>query len=184
MKENNGVILFCDAMHLIHQVILGFCWGDPKDPPILATNSGRKRINIMGGYDPESKGFVHYTNETNCNAETVILFFEEILKAYPDATSITLILDNAAYFHAKMVSEWLKNKKITCWFLPPYAPNLNLIERFWRFTKKHLVRNNYYKEYKTFRAKVFRFLNNPAEHIDELTSLMRENFEIIDHQFT
>lgn len=176
------VILFCDAMHLIHQVIPGLFWGDPKDLPSFATNSGRKRINIIGAYDPHSKGFVHYTNETNCNAESVILFFQEILKSYPEAKTITLILDNATYFHAKIVREWLeKQKKITCWFLPAYSPNLNLIERFWRFTKKHLVRNTYYAEYKNFRAKVFQFLNNPSEHIDELSSLMTENFEIISN---
>ncbi|OQX06093.1 MAG: IS630 family transposase, partial [Desulfobacteraceae bacterium IS3] len=60
-----------------------------------------------------------------------------------------------------------------------YAPNLNLIERFWRFAKKKLVKNKYYKEYKTFRAKVFQFLNHVDDYVDEFKTLMVEKFQII-----
>ncbi|PCI26787.1 MAG: hypothetical protein COB67_09735 [SAR324 cluster bacterium] len=117
-------------MHLIHQVHPAFCWGSPKNSPTFPSNSGRKRINILGGYDPQTQGFVHYTNETNCNAESVLKFYNLILQRYPLAQSIILILDNARYFHAKMVRDWLADKKIICCFLPPYALNLNLVERF------------------------------------------------------
>lgn len=178
------VVLFCDAMHLIHQLLASFCWGDPKDPPVYKTNSGRKRLNILGGYDPDSLNFVHYTNETNCDANHVLLFFEKILETYPDAHSIVLILDNASYFHAKVVDEWLeKHPQFICKFLPAYAPNLNLIERFWRFSKKHLVRNTYYAHYRTFRAKVFQFLNDVTDFNEELKSLMTEKFEIISNNY-
>jgi len=64
-------------------------------------------------------------------------------------------------------------------FLPSYAPNLNLIERFWRFVKERLVKNTYYKKYKTFRATVFRFLNHVDQYIEELSTLMVEKFEIV-----
>ena len=79
-----------------------------------------------------------------------------------------------------MVSEWIKeHPKLKLEFLPPYSPNLNLIERFWRFTKDKLVKNKYYEKYKTFRAKTFQFLNHIDEHLDELKTLMVEKFEII-----
>jgi transposase len=91
----------------------------------------------------------------------VIEYFNVIIKAYIRAPGIVLILDNAKYFKAKIVREWLeKHPKLELKFLPPYAPNLNLIERFWRFVKEHLVKNRYYKKYKTFRAKVFQFIKN------------------------
>ena len=64
-------------------------------------------------------------------------------------------------------------------FLPAYSPNLNLIERFWKYTKKKLVRNKYYKIYKEFRAKAFQFLNNVEEHSEKLKSLMVEKIEIV-----
>ncbi len=164
--EPGTVFLFGDGMHLVHQNIPGFCWADPKNPPILKTNTGRKRLNILGAYNPDSYEFIHLTGEEMCNASRVIEYFELILKSYIQAPEIILILDNAKYFKAKIVRKWLKDhSKLKLHFLPPYAPNLNLIERFWRFAKEHLVRNRYYEKYKTFRANVFRFLN----HVDEYT---------------
>jgi len=86
------------------------------------------------------------TGEENCNAQRVLEYFNVIIKAYRRAPSIVLFLDNATYSKAEIVSEWLeKHPKLKLKFLPPYAPNLNLIERFWRFVKEHLVRNMYYK---------------------------------------
>ena len=179
-SEPGTVFLFGDGMHLIHQNIPGLCWGDPKDPPILKTNTGRQRLNILGAYNPVLHSFVHLTGEENCDAERVIKYFDVILKSYQRAPAIVLILDNATYFKAQVVTTWLKyHPKLKLEFLPPYAPNLNLIERFWRFVKEHLVRNTYYKKYKTFRAKVFQLLNHVNEHTVELKTLMVENFEIV-----
>ncbi len=145
--EPGSVILSADAMHLIHQNIPGLCWGDPLLPPVIETNSGRKRINISGAYNPAAHYFIHLTGEVNCDAVRAIEFFERILKVYPSAPQITVILDNARYFHAKMVTEQLQDhKQLKLEFLPAYAPNLNLIERFWRFTKNKLVKNKYYKK--------------------------------------
>lgn len=181
LKNKTGIkILFGDAMHLHHQYLPNRCWGDPIFPPVFETNSGRKRLNILGAYDIENHTLIHLTGEENCNADRVIEFLEKISKSYRHYSEIYIPVDNAKYFHARKVREWLKdNPKIKLWFLPAYAPNLNLIERFWRFAKKNLVRGKYYKEYKTFRAKVFQFLNNTTGYIDELKTLMVEKFEIV-----
>jgi transposase len=178
--EPGTVFLFGDGMHLVHQNVPGLCWGDPKDPPVLKTNTGRQRLNILGAYNPDSHEFVHLTGEENCNAERAIKYFDTILKAYHRAPAIVLILDNAKYFKAEITSTWLEDHpRLKIHFLPSYAPNLNLIERFWRFVKEHLVKNTYYEKYKTFRAKVFQFLNHIDEYTDELKTLMVEKFEIV-----
>jgi transposase len=178
--EPGTVFLFGDGMHLVHQNVSAQCWGDPKKPPVIKTNTGRKRLNILGAYNPDSYSFVHLTGEENCNAERVIEYYNVIIKAYPNAPKIILYLDNATYFKAKIVSQWLeKNPKLQIMFLPPYAPNLNLIERFWRFVKNHLVKNTYYEKYKTFRAKTFQLLNHVDKYVDELKTLMVEKFQIV-----
>lgn len=182
-SETGTVFLFGDGMHLVHQNIAGLCWGDPHNPPIIETNTGRKRLNILGAYDPDTHSFVHLTGEENCNAERVIEFFKVIVAAYLNIPKIVLFLDNATYFKAKIVTEWLKEHpvlNIEC--LPTYAPNLNLIERFWHFVKEHLVKNSYSKKYITFRAKAFQLLNHVDEYVDELKTLMVENFQIIKHK--
>ena len=179
-QKPDEVILFTDAMHLIHQPVSSLCWGDPAFPPVLPTNSGRKRLNILGAYNPVTHSLIHLTGEENCNSDRVTEFLDLVVRSNPFASSITLYRDNAKYFLARKVREWLQNHpQVHIIALPAYAPNLNLIERFWKFAKEKLVNNKYIEQYKTFRAKVFRFLNHTSEYADELKKLMVEKFEII-----
>ena len=179
-SEPGTVCVFGDAMHLVHQNEPGFCWGDPKAPPVIKTNSGRKRLNILGAYNPAAHSLVHLTGEANCDALRVMEFFDLVEKAYISVPKIVLFVDNAKYFKATLLKEWLKeHPRLQVEPLPAYAPNLNLIERFWKFVKEHLVKNTYYEKYKTFRAHVFRFLNHLEEYVEELKTLMVEKFEII-----
>ncbi|KPA13578.1 dDE family endonuclease [Candidatus Magnetomorum sp. HK-1] len=179
-NEPNSVTLFGDGMHLLHQNLPFYCWGVPLFPPILETNTSRKRLNILGAYNPKDCSFLHITSEDNCNAERVIEFLELILKTYSSIPKINLIVDNARYFHASIVREWLENnKQIKMVYLPAYAPNLNLIERFWKYSKNQLVRGKYYETYKEFRVKAFQFLNNIKDHEESLKKLMVEKFQIV-----
>lgn len=176
-----GIVqLFGDGMHLHHQLVPSLCWGDPKDPPILPTNSNRKRINILGAFSLLTYQLTHLTSEDNCDAQKVIAFLKKLLKAYPEAHSIVLYLDNASYFHAAEVQKWIeKHPQIIIEALPTYSPNLNLIDRLWRFVKGKLVANRYYEKYKTLRAQAFRVLNHIHEFKNELKTLMTEKFELI-----
>ena len=69
-------------MHLVHQNEPGYCWGDPKAPPVIKTNSGRKRLNILGAYHPAEHSLVHLTGEDNCDAARAIEFLDRVEKAY------------------------------------------------------------------------------------------------------
>ncbi|MBC2743436.1 MAG: transposase [Desulfosarcina sp.] len=102
-RKPGAVILFGDGMHLVHNNVPGLCWADPKEPLVLKTNTGRKRLNILGAYNPDEHSFVHLTGEENCDAMRVIEYFEVILKANRRASKIILILDNATYYKAAIV---------------------------------------------------------------------------------
>jgi transposase len=180
LKEPGIVQLFADGVHLVHQTIPKACWCNPKKIPTLASNSSRQRLNTLGAYDPIEQRFVHLTDETNCDHQKVIAFFEKLLDAYPDKHSIVLYLDNAPYFRAKEVSQWLEqHPQLIVEHLPTYSPNLNLIERLWAFVKRQLVANRYYQMYKTFRAKTFQLLNHLDLYNEALKTLVSENFELI-----
>ncbi len=181
IRQFSGVeILFCDGMHLVHQAKPTFCWFDPKDPPTLIASTGRKRLNIMGAFNTKTMELIHHSDESPCDGDKTIKLFEQISGHYSQAHSVVIILDNASYFRSKKVRKWLENNpNVICWFLPTYSPNLNLIERFWRFAKKHLVNNTYYKYYKTFRCTTFRLLNSIRKYREELDSLMVEKFQIL-----
>ncbi|WP_198244899.1 transposase [methane-oxidizing endosymbiont of Gigantopelta aegis] len=64
-------------------------------------------------------------------------------------------------------------------FLPPYAPNLNLIERYWRYFKKEILYDQYYETFKEFKIACETFFSEPEKHVDNLRSLLTENFQII-----
>ncbi len=80
------------------------------------------------------------------------------------------------------MAEYLKNSKITLIFLPAYSPNLNLIERLWKFMKKIVINNKYYEKPKEFRRKLLDFFENIQIYKKELESLITNNFQIISAQ--
>lgn len=178
--EPGTPFFFLDGMHLVHHNEPGDCWGDPKNPPVMNTNTGRKRLNLLGGYHPADYSLVHVTGEASCTGDRVIELFEKIEAHHPTAPQLVMFSDNAKYFYSGQVREWFEAQP-RCWLLPfpPYAPNLNLIERLWKFAKEKLVKNTYYAKYPTFRAQVFRFLNHLDPYVDELKTLMVEKFQII-----
>ena len=81
----------------------------------------------------------HVQQKKPVTLERVIQFLQKVRNAHPDA-KIVVVLDNARYNYTKDTRAFAEENNILLLFLPPYAPNLNLIERLWKFAKKHLVR--------------------------------------------
>ncbi len=78
-----------------------------------------------------------------------------------------------------LLSEYLQTSRIQLIFLPPYAPNLNLIERYWKFFKKKVLYGSYYETFNHFKLACDKFFNQPCEHVELLCSLLAENFQLI-----
>ena len=90
-----------------------------------------------------------------------------------------MICDNARYYHAQPVKDFLTNSKIELVFLPPYAPNLNLIERFWKFFKKTILYSKYYETFSKFKQACDDFFQGLEKYHTDLRSLLTEKFQII-----
>ncbi len=65
-------------------------------------------------------------------------------------------------------------------FLPPYAPNLNLIERYWKFFKKKVLYSRYFATFDEFKLACEGFFEKSSTHVGELRSLLTENSQILD----
>ena len=91
------------------------------------------------------------------NAEATISFFRKIEGAYPEKKRVHLFCDNAGYYRNKTVTEYLEASRIRLHFLPPYSPNLNPIERLWKWMKERVIYNTYYREFEDFKLAVFGF---------------------------
>ena len=94
---------------------------------------------------------------------------------------ITLVLDNARYQRNAIVMALARELGVELLFLPSYSPNLNLIERLWRFTKRQAAYGRYHPTFAEFRAAVQEVLDRvPTTHAEKLASLMTLNFQEFD----
>jgi transposase len=172
-----GKVYFLDAAHMLHQSVPSQGWIKRNETMELKTNTGRNRLNILGAYSPDDHGLISLETTASCDGALVCQLLRELRAANP-GKRLLLVLDNASYNRADEVQKLARHLRIRLLYLPPYSPNLNLIERFWKFLKRRTVRNKFYPTFAEFRSAVQNVLNNIGSYADELTSLMTEKFQL------
>lgn len=149
----------------------------------IRTPSGRKRFNVLGAVNAITKKLHTYCNTTYINSECVCEFLRAIAQEYP-GKAITIFLDNARYQRCALVLGCAAGLNIDLQFLPSYSPNLNLIERCWKFIKKKTLNNRYYETFKNFQDAIAKGLiacNENTEWKKEL-SLLSLEFQMFDEE--
>jgi transposase len=142
--------------------------------------SGRQRFNVLGAWNAVTRELVTITNTTVVNNETMCELLRTIA-ARGLCSPVTLVLDNARYQRNVLVMGLAKELGIELLFLPSYSPNLNLIERLWRFVKRKAVYGRYHPTFTDFRAAIQDVLDHvPTTHAEKLASLMTLNFQEFD----
>jgi DDE superfamily endonuclease len=127
-----GKMYFLDAAHLLHAAIPSRGWIKRTMTVTLKTNSGLQRLNIIGAYSPDDQSLISWEGREACDAERLAHVLQLMGQANP-GKRLLLVLDNAPYNHAPPVTDATKALRIELLYLPPYSPNLNLIERLWKF---------------------------------------------------
>lgn len=179
-KSKENPILYLDSTHPQHNSHPDYGWLPKGENVELKTNTGRQRVTLNGALDSETHQIL-VQEDKNLNAENTIKFFKKIESAYPESEQIHLILDNAGYYKGRKIREYLQSSKIKLLYLPPYAPNLNLIERVWKFFKKKVLANRYYHSFLEFRLACLAFFKKQSWRAfqNELDSLLVDRFQII-----
>ena len=171
------VILFMDSVHPTHNSVYSKLWHQTGLPRWIQSNTGRNRLNISGAYNPIDKDLV-FIEAPTVNEQTSISLFEKCLEKYSDKEIITIYLDNAAYHKSKLVKKFIEeHPKINLSYLPPYSPNLNLIERLWKFANEKVVNLKYYPDFYQFKERITMFYNNISEFADELEKRITFKFQ-------
>jgi len=180
-KENSGEggpLYFADGVHPQHNPIAGSGWiKRGKDFP-LPTNTGRRRLNINGAIDITTLA-AEVRMDATINGESTLALIKQIETKHPDCPYIPIICDNASYYRSKAVQEYLETSRVELIFLPPYSPNLNLIERLWRFMKREILYGTYYPTFKEFKMACEKFFRELGTYESRLRSLLTENFQIL-----
>jgi transposase len=176
-KGENDPVYFADATHPQHNSVPSYGWIKKGQEKELKANCGRQRLNINGAMNIETLEPTVWFYET-INAQSALDLFAKIEAKHPRAKVIYIIVDNARYYRSRWLKKALKGTKIKLIFLPPYSPNLNLIERYWKFFKKKVLNNRYYETFAEFKRACESFFRKRRKYWPELQTLLTENFHI------
>ena len=172
------VVCFVDAAHFVHGPYLGYLWCFVR--LLMRGPSGRKRFNVLGAIDAVTHELTTVCNDTVINAEAVCELLRALAARYV-GLPLTLVLDNARYQRCAVVQQLAKELRIELLFLPAYSPNLNLIERLWKFVKKEVLSCRYYEDFARFKAAIVECLDGiEGKHKLSIKTLLTLNFQTFD----
>jgi transposase len=170
-------VYFCDAMHPQHNTRPSYGWIYRGESVAIRSNAVRQCINLNGAINAEQVSDVVVREDKRIDAESVIALYEQLQQRQPEGR-IIVISDNARYYHSRVVKEWVKTSRIEQVFLPSYSPNLNLIERLWKFLRKKVIDTHYYPTLPKFREAIDTFFGNIQQYHAELQTLLTLNFHV------
>jgi transposase len=175
-SDGNSQLYFMDAVHFVWGTgFLTSLWCFVR--MFVRTSSGRKRYNVLGAYNAIAKKLLTVVNESHINSSSVCEMLR-LLRRSHIGESTTIVMDNAAYQRCKLVQSLAAELGITLMYLPSYSPNLNLIERLWKFTKKQCLNNCYYETFDAFKAGIDVCLHDIDKKFQsQIASLMMLRFQ-------
>jgi transposase len=185
VSRDGGRRYFLDGVHPLYGLeVVFYCWLLTGQRFEVGVGGGRKRLNILGAYCPDDQEYLdrRYT-ERNLNAQSVIELFTLIMAKHPQTKYFRIYLDNARYQHATLLKEWIaqtqKDSGVTfdLKHLPAYSPNLNLIERLWKFLRKEALQK-WHPSFEDMQKAVADVLDNLPRYRPQLETLMTERFHL------
>lgn len=174
-EAGERTVFFMDAAHFVHRVYLGFIWCFERI--FIPSPSGRKRFNVLGAVNAVTKEVITVTNQTYINSQSICLMLLKV-SALELKNPITIVLDNARYQKCQLVKDLADILNIELLYLPSYSPQLNLIERLWRFVRNECLYSKYYANFDDFKAAIEDCLEKTdTEHKQSLESLLTLKFQ-------
>jgi transposase len=177
-QAGRRVLFFVDAAHFVLAPFLGYLWCFVRRS--VRAPAGRQRFNVLAALNAVTHELVTVTNDTYINAQSVCELLRKIA-ALGLGVPVTLVLDNARYQKCKLVQQLADELGIELLFLPSYSPNLNLIERLWKFVKKQVLNAKYYENFATFKTAIAGCIAAaPTKYKQELDSLLTLRFQTFE----
>lgn len=174
---DDEVVLFGDGVHPQHNTTCSKAWIKKGSQKEIKSNTGRNRLNLHGAYNPLNQDLIIHEDKT-LNTDNTIKFLTEIESFYKDKTKIYLILDNAKYYKNENIEKFIKNSRIEIIYLPPYSPNLNLIERLWKFMRRKVINNRYYEKFAEFKSKILEFFSESKKIKDQISKFIGQKLHL------
>ena len=174
-RSGDGHVFFVDAAHFVQGAFLCCLWCACR--LFIRGASGRQRYSVLGAWNAVTNELVRVTTAGTVSSDTMCELLVKIA-ALGLRGPVTLVLDNARYQHCTLVMNLAAALNIRLQFLPSYSPNLNLIERLWKFVKRDVLYGRHYQNFTEFRAAIDGCLDRiPTQHRSRLASLMTHHFQ-------
>jgi transposase len=174
-RAGRRAVFFVDAAHFVWAPFLGCLWCLSR--LFVRSATGRKRYNVLGALNAVTHEVVRVCNEGYVTADTVCTLLRTLAGAGLQVP-ITIVLDNARYQRCELVQSLARQLGIHLLFLPSYSPNLNLIERLWRFVRKQSLNSTWFDSFEQFRGAIDDCLNKmDTEHKQEAATLFTHQFQ-------
>jgi len=174
-------VYYADGTHPTHNTQTGRGWIRKGQTFEVDCNSGRQRVNINAAIRATKPEHLVYDITDRVNAQSTQRLGRQLMKKHPGKT-IYYICDNAGYNRCKWLQEWAEKTRIKFVFLPPYSPNINLIERLWRLLRKKTINSIYYPTFHQFKMGIISFLKNIKMYKQEVRNLLTLNFRTVEQK--
>ncbi|MCB0835957.1 MAG: IS630 family transposase [Bacteroidetes bacterium] len=181
-QRGDARLYFVDGVHPTHNTRSTYGWIETGTERGQLTVSGRDRVNINAALNALDHTDVQVVEADRINAQSTQDLYQKLIEKHPQAKTIYVIQDNARYYRNKQLSKWVENTPIQPVFLPPYSPNLNLIERLWKFLRKKVINTQFFRTKQLFRQAILDFFDHIDQYKSELETLLSLKFQLIPSQ--
>lgn len=171
------IVLAEDEAIIYRATSISRMWAVEGSQPQILSDSTHEKVGLFGAVNLVS-GRLYYQGAEKFNALTFENFLNtSLVPNLPIDKKIFMILDNARWHHAKVLQPFLDKIKdrFELLFLPAYSPDLNPMERVWKFVRRRVTHNTYFGSLKELRETLFPFLNKFDRENDTLYSLCAVN---------
>jgi len=177
--SSDETVLFMDSVHPSQATQLHCGWIRQGQTKPIATTASRTRLNLVGAIDLRDHQVVYDSYDT-INSTNIITFLRKVRDTHASNHKTHLILDRAGYHTCQAVRDEAEKLNIKLHYLPPYSPNLNVIERLWKIMNEQVRNNQFFKSTQEFKDAIFHFFDKPIYQIKHiLKARINDNFQVL-----
>jgi transposase len=139
--DADEVLIYQDEMEIHRHPALTRMWAlVGRQPEVPAPGKNEKKV-VYGGVDYKTGKLTYTLANSKCGG-AFLMFLMTLVAAYA-GRKIRLVCDNGRFHSTKAAQAWLAahREQIEVYWLPPYSPSLNLIERLWGHVKRTVLAN-------------------------------------------
>lgn len=182
-KAGKCHLFFMDAAHFVFGCdFLGKI--HTRTRRYIKTHCGRSRYNVLGAINFLTKEVLTVTNDAYITSTEIVEILKKMHEKYAKSgLPIKIILDNARYQKCKYVQEAASALNISLIYLPSYSPNLNVIERLWKYVKSD-IRSNIMKiaDFAAFKKHIDNILSESSTtRLKDIGKLVGEKVQLFDN---